>query len=737
MTNSGRKPRRTASLLSPPSREAGNADGPLTQADASSPAVALSRQRCARRRLAHDTARPRLLERRMDGDDETSMDEVLALVRPVLEDMYQFVEGTRCVLGFMDGGARVVDRVGDPSFLEEADALGMVRDAVWSEEEAGTTAFVLALAESFPFQVCGEAHYASSLYKYCTYAAPVHDALGKLLGALVAITPSARPESHTLAMLNAAAGNLTNELSMHLWQGSTNELLSELSAIIQTLNEGVLLLQPDGTIKHMNTRAGHLLGLTSSHASGRRLADVIEMPELLSAAIRTGRQFHDEEAIFRMGGERVACLCSLRAVAASAPSTFAPVSQVSPMRPISFGESRQVPATLASRSGATPVASLRVEPRALAGSFVLTLRSIDRVQRLVHRMSGAEARMRFDNIVGRSRELTEALRLAHIAAESDSTVLLRGETGTGKEVFAQSIHNESERADGPFVAINCAAIPRELISSELFGYEGGAFTGADRQGRPGKFELAHGGTLFLDEIGDMPQDLQTSLLRAIETHSIVRIGGRNVTPVDVRIIAATHQHVSEAVRRGHFRSDLYFRLNVFPIEIPPLRERRGDIPLLLHYILQRLSTRLHHALGIDAEAMAALEAYSWPGNVRELENVIERAVYVAGRSVLTLRDLPADIAMAASTVGGASPAATGAWPQFGALGATPRNDEQAAEVLQEPPMLAHDLRREAASVEAELLRRALAESGGNVTKAAKLLGIDRTTLWRKRSRYQM
>ena len=208
----------------------------------------------------------------------------------------------------------------------------------------------------------------------------------------------------------------------------------------------------------------------------------------------------------------------------------------------------------------------------------MILRSIERVQKLVNRMTGARARLTFANVVGESPALQEALRLARLAAKSNSTVLLQGETGTGKEIFAQSIHNGSGRADGPFVAINCAAIPRELINTELFGYEGGSFTGADRQGRAGKFEQAHSGTLFLDEIGDMPLDLQTTLLRAIETRTIVRIGGHRVIPADVRIIVATHKDLREEARRGTFRSDLFYRLNVLTIHIPALR--RWTYPLI-------------------------------------------------------------------------------------------------------------------------------------------------------------
>ena len=305
-------------------------------------------------------------------------------------------------------------------------------------------------------------------------------------------------------------------------------------------------------------------------------------------------------------------------------------------------------------------------------------------------MSGAQALMRFSSIIGESPVLLDAVRLARIAADSASTVLLHGETGTGKEVFAQAIHNASARAEGPFVAINCADDPARVDRrSELFGYEGGAFTGADRHGRPGKFELASGGrTLFLDEIGDMPRDLQTSLLRAIETRTIVRVGGQQVTPIDVRIITATHKDLTKEVHSGNFRSDLFFRLNVFPIEVPALRERRGDVAVLLRHILQRQSTRLNRVLGIDAEALAALDAYDWPGNVRELENIIERAVYVSERGVIALADLPRWHAQHAQPDG-----ATGPQRQLGAIGSAAGPMANVREAATQ--RAAYDLRRRA------------------------------------------
>jgi transcriptional regulator with PAS, ATPase and Fis domain len=679
------------------------------------PAIALSRRRCAERGLPRELARLLPSADVPPPEAEAALARVLAFARPAMEDVYQFIEGSRTVIGFADTEARILDLVGDRALTDELSAAGLRVGASVSEACAGTNGVALTLDAAFPTLVSGDAHYCALLTPYCTAAAPVHDSLGGLVGALFAFAPAIEGPAHLLGMVSAVATALSGELRMNLWLGSANELLSELNAILQTLSEGILLLQPDGMVSQMNARAGHLLGLTPARATGRRLADLVEIPPALGDALRLGRELHDEEVTFIARGNRVTCLCTLRGIAASAAlGTMASFHDLSDPDPRKGLPQRGAP-------------GLSVSPAGTSGGYVLTLRSIERVQRLVHRMSGAQARMRFGNIVGQSPTLLEAVRLARIAAEGTSTVLLHGETGTGKEIFAQSIHNGSARADGPFVAINCAAIPRELISSELFGYEGGAFTGADRMGRPGKFELANGGTLFLDEIGDMPRDLQTSLLRAIETRSVVRVGGQHVTPVDVRIIAATHRDLAEDVRLGSFRSDLFFRLNVFPIEVPALRERPGDVPNLLRYVLQRLSTRLNRPLGVETDALAALDAYAWPGNVRELENVIERAVYVSDRAAITLADLP-DAIRAAWRGRELQSTQPGAHAQYGALGATPAAALAARQGLVPAH---HDLRHESEAAELQLIQQVLRSAGGNMTQAAAQLGVSRTTLWRK------
>jgi formate hydrogenlyase transcriptional activator len=252
----------------------------------------------------------------------------------------------------------------------------------------------------------------------------------------------------------------------------------------------------------------------------------------------------------------------------------------------------------------------------------------------------------FEDIVGSSDTLAKVLRQVSKVALSESTVLILGETGTGKELIAREIHKHSKRAERAFIGVNCAAIPPSLIASELFGHEKGAFTGATRR-RPGRFELANGGTIFLDEIGELPPEIQVALLRVLQECEIERVGGNRPIPVDVRVLAATHRDLRALVAEGKFREDLLYRLNVVPIEMPPLRERATDIPLLVEYFIDRFGKRAGKKFkAIDKKSLKALQTYSWPGNVRELQNVIERAVILSVSETFALdetwlkRELP-------------------------------------------------------------------------------------------------
>jgi len=252
---------------------------------------------------------------------------------------------------------------------------------------------------------------------------------------------------------------------------------------------------------------------------------------------------------------------------------------------------------------------------------------------------------RFENLVGRNVRMQEIYTLIARIADNNATVILSGESGTGKELLARAIHQQSNRGQRPFVAVNCAAIPAELLESELFGHEKGAFTGAIAT-KVGKFELATGGSLFLDEVGSMRLDLQAKILRALQEREVERVGGTRTIKIDVRVIAATNRDLKRAVEEGTFREDLYYRLNVVPITLPPLRQRRDDIPLLVEHFIAKYNREFNRKVkGFSAGATAALYQYDWPGNVRELENVIERAVALAQSETISLRELPLDISI--------------------------------------------------------------------------------------------
>jgi two-component system, NtrC family, response regulator AtoC len=326
-------------------------------------------------------------------------------------------------------------------------------------------------------------------------------------------------------------------------------------------------------------------------------------------------------------------------------------------------------------------------------------------------------------LVGDSPEMHAIFSVIAKVADTPSTVLITGESGTGKELVAKALHEHSSRKSGPFIKINCAAIPKTLMESELFGYEKGAFTGATSS-KPGRFELADGGTLFLDEIGEIPVEMQVKLLRAIQESEFERVGGIKTIKVDVRLITATNRDLEKETREGNFRDDLFYRLNVVPLAIPPLRSRSDDIPLLVDHIIGKFNERLKKKVrGISDEAMRVLQLHTWPGNIRELENVLERTILFCTGDRIEVGDLPADLRVEGealvrqlSTQEIAVPVVAAGMPEREQTGST---------------SLKAMVRAETSRVEREAIARALDETGGNVTQAAKLLKISRKSLQMK------
>ena len=332
-----------------------------------------------------------------------------------------------------------------------------------------------------------------------------------------------------------------------------------------------------------------------------------------------------------------------------------------------------------------------------------------------------EEKYRLEDMVGKSHSMQEVFRLIRTVAPSDSTVLLQGETGTGKELAAYAIHELSHRRNGPFVKVSCAALSRELLESELFGHVKGAFTSAVRD-KPGKFELADGGTIFLDEVDDIPLELQVKLLRVLQEREFERVGGTRTLKVDVRVIAATKVDLLERVRRGLFRKDLYYRLNVVPIRLPPLRERREDIPLLVEHFLKHFGAE--GKITISPEAMKLLMDYDWPGNVRELENLIERLVVVGAGPQVRPEDLPPEVR---------TPVRTGErGPSLEEVLRRQKELEEMIRMLRAETMELEigtaSFEEIVAAKERELIQEALRRTGGNKTKAAELLRMKLSTM---------
>jgi transcriptional regulator with PAS, ATPase and Fis domain len=340
---------------------------------------------------------------------------------------------------------------------------------------------------------------------------------------------------------------------------------------------------------------------------------------------------------------------------------------------------------------------------------VLFLKELKIIQEMMQKVAGFQDYYSFGDIKGHSKEIKEAIALAKTVSSSPSNVMLAGESGTGKEMLAQAIHSDGAWSSGPFLAINCAAIPNELIESELFGYEAGTFTGGLRGGKSGKFEMANSGTLFLDEVNGMPLSMQAKLLRVLEEKRFQRLGGNTYFHLEARIIAATNKDLLEEVDKGNFRNDLYYRLNVFEIQVPPLRERVGDIELLALVFTEQINRNLGRKVeGIAPEAIDYLKTYCWPGNVRELKNWIERAVNITRGPDLTPGDFPFV--------------------------------EQGIEPLEERPSRPDPGRASSLPlglVERDTILQVLDDCGGNMSKTARKLGIGRATLYRKLKKHDI
>lgn len=481
--------------------------------------------------------------------------------------------------------------VGNHHILAKAqNVFSLIPGVIWTEETVGTCAHGITLLQGTPMQICGPEHYCQTFGEFTCSAAPIYDTERNLAGTLCLVSSYSRLQNlHSLGMVMSMAAAIQNEFQLAL-----NKELLKIS--LESPDEAILVINKQAEITKVNMTAKKYFNYLDQDLLGMQVEAVLGKQPLIKSVLETGQPVFDAEI---------------------AMERWSRVHLLS-LQPL--------PGSSGKHCGC-----------------LLKLKKIERNRKSLRQAGSTEARFTFDQLLGNSPCLVKAINMAKRFACLEANILIQGESGTGKEVFAQAIHNES-RSNSPFISVNCAAIPRTLIESELFGYEGGAFTGAERQGRQGKFELAHGGTLFLDEIGDMPLDLQPVLLRVLEEKKVMRVGGSRYIPVDFRLIAATNKNLWDLVENKQFREDLYYRLAVFKVCIPPLRERGPDIIKLVKHFINTIAQKQQIPVpSLSNEAKYSLLQYNWPGNVRQLGSAILYAVNVSSGGVIELEDLPDEI----------------------------------------------------------------------------------------------
>lgn len=596
--------------------------------------------------------------------------ELIDIASPFLDAFASNLKGSGFRVDLLDKDLYILKQFGEPEILEMAKKQGSYPGVSRSEEATGTNAINLAAILRRPIQLVGPEHYNAQLQYWTCSAAPIFDENEELLGIINVAGHYLKVHQHTLGMAIALSKAIEFSWRQNRLRREKELASKYIESIVDSIFDGLIALNGEGRITVFNKPAGQILGINPQEAVNQAVDVILGPQPIIHEALRTGEAYLNKELVFQVKTKRKTVIGNV-----------------------------------------VPISSADSNSR--VNGVLAVFKGLTHARGFIKNLAGFKAYFTFEDLIGKSPNFSQAINLARQAATLPSNILILGESGTGKEMFAQAIHNASSVSDGPFVGINCAAIPAELIESELFGYEGGAFTGAKREGQPGKFELAAGGTLFLDEVNAMSMAMQAKLLRVLQNRSFTRIGGVSEIPLKARIIAASNRDLWEEVRQGNFREDLFYRLNVITIEIPPLRERKEDLLELVDHFCRKHAKRLGTPFEVSREALELLEAYHWPGNVRELENVLERcAVMAFSRSSqrIEVQDVLS-------------------YP-----GIKKSLEKGEVKLSRELPHNAMDTLE---TVEKRAVEEALKRTGGNISRAASMLGVTRKTLYRKIRKYKI
>jgi transcriptional regulator of acetoin/glycerol metabolism len=596
--------------------------------------------------------------------DPSEVEELLSVNRdltelalPVISRLNDSLRGSGFIIILTDASGTILHISGDELPLKEAAEQMMVVGSRMDEESIGTNAMGTALAEKKPVQISGKEHYLHLLQRWTCSAAPIMSHNGTLLGTVNLTGSSDLAHPHTLGLAVAAAQFIEAAFTGQEVTKQLQEAHTYAYALMNNLSYGVFAIDMQDDIQWANDTACRILQTRRKIFIGKQATQVLPDWARMRDTVLNDDSYLDEEGSFDIPG---------------IDETFL--------------------------FNALPIYNDKKE---ILG-FIITFRSFSRMAKLLGKYNTTPLRYSFDDIVAESELSKEVISYAKKVSRTDSTVLLTGESGTGKEVFAQSIHHYSLRRANPFVAVNCGAIPESLIESELFGYEEGSFTGSRKGGRTGKFEQAAGGTLFLDEIGEMPLNMQVKLLRTLQEGNIMRVGGDEAIPVNVRIIAATNKNLQKEVQNGKFRLDLFYRLNVIQIIIPALRDRSDDIIPLANSILKNKAEAMRKSVPMISKQFAKkLVTYDWPGNVRELNNLMEKYLIFDGDVDFRVKKKKS-------------------------VKVETKNSSTSSFV----PMTLEE-------VEKQTIVATLSANRGNISKTASILGISRNTLYQKLSKYKL
>jgi transcriptional regulator of acetoin/glycerol metabolism len=581
---------------------------------------------------------------------------IVNAARPPIIALHQMVRGTGFRINLTDSEGYFLISEGDEDVLQKTTILNRHIGICRNEQKVGTCGISLSLVEDKPVQVNSFEHFNSFLHEWTCSSAPIHDLKGNIVGVLNISGHHSLVHRHTLGMVVGIVRAIELALMNEQTIKDLNHYRDITNLIIQEVYEGLVVFNDQGNLSHSNKKGLEILAAMV----GRRNIMNINSLNTVNEILEIDREIIDKEVSTVINGKRQSFYLTTHFIG---------------------------------------------DDNRRENYKCIFFKDPEKVHKITRRIIyGERAFYTFDDIIGTHDTILKAIQDATLAAPTRAPVLIVGETGSGKEMFAQAIHNASDHQAGPFVAINCGAIPADLIESELFGYEAGAFTGARRGGKPGKIEMADGGTLFLDELDSMPSNMQIKLLRVLETGLVNRIGGYHDIPVNVRVISASKRDFLEEIKKGTFRNDLFFRVNTITINLPPLQDRKSDIPILCDFFLKRLISRNYKPIrGITSDTYKLLESYSWPGNVRELESCIGRAYVFEEGNYITSKSLPSYIFDQAMV-----PSAPGTSPKM-------------------------NLR----DYERDLIYRTLRECKGNISQVSRILGIGRDTIYRKIRKYSV